>query len=53
MNAQQILALAKQLGIKGTVCKTFRNGQELREYAVPHNGSVQVFAVRAMPVEHA
>lgn len=54
MNANQVLQVAKSLGIKGQFVKSFRNGQELREYTVPRAPGVMYSAkIRALPSEHA
>lgn len=50
LTATQLLALAKTLGITGQFVRAFRNGQELRAYAIPHHG---VTKIRALPHQHA
>ena len=53
MNASQMLAYAKTHNIKGLFIKSFRKGQELREYQIPVNGIMGTFRIRAFSNEHA
>ncbi len=49
MNASTIVAVSKQLGLKGVFIKSFRNGQELRQYTMP-NGDI--YKIRAFSHDH-
>lgn len=54
MTAQNVIATAKQHGIKGVFIKAFRNGQELRSYSVPTtDGKNWTGNIRATAAEHA
>ena len=49
-DAAILLKIAVVLGVKGTLEKKFRNGQELRHYALSNGW--QHTKIRAMPSEH-